>query len=75
VIREIVCGLYDMYGVTKILGIQVKHYFVSCSPASCFFSEVYLKSFWTNHCLFVVYTVSFTSVQLHHPVNYDDAPN
>jgi hypothetical protein len=31
VIREIVCGLYDMYGVTKILGIQVKHYFVSCS--------------------------------------------
>jgi hypothetical protein len=24
VIREIVCGLSDMYGVTKILGIQVK---------------------------------------------------
>lgn len=23
VIREIVCGLYDMYGVTKILGIEV----------------------------------------------------
>ena len=23
-IREIVCGLSDMYGVTKILGIQVK---------------------------------------------------
>lgn len=24
VIREIVCGLYDMYGVTKILGIEVR---------------------------------------------------
>lgn len=23
VIREIVCGLYDMYGVRKVLGIEV----------------------------------------------------
>lgn len=25
VIREIVCGLYDMYGVTKVLGINVSN--------------------------------------------------
>lgn len=26
VIREIVCGLYDMYGVKKILGIEVSNF-------------------------------------------------
>lgn len=26
VIREIVCGLYDMYGVRRILGIEVCYY-------------------------------------------------
>lgn len=26
VIREIVCGLYDMYGVRRILGIEVSYY-------------------------------------------------
>jgi hypothetical protein len=40
VIREIVCGLSDMYGVTKILGIQVK-YITS-------FHEVY-KKYTINH--------------------------
>jgi 6-phosphofructokinase 1 len=40
VIREIVCGLSDMYGVTKILGIQVK-YITSCH-------EVHIK-YAINH--------------------------
>jgi 6-phosphofructokinase 1 len=26
VIREIVCGLYHMYGVKKVLGIEVSNY-------------------------------------------------
>lgn len=26
VIREIVCGLYDMYGVKRILGIEVSNF-------------------------------------------------
>ena len=32
VIREIVCGLYDMYGVSRVLGIQASHCTASQSP-------------------------------------------
>jgi hypothetical protein len=32
VIREIVCGLSDMYGVAKILGIQVEN-IISCNKS------------------------------------------
>jgi hypothetical protein len=48
VIREIVCGLSDMYGVAKILGIQVEN-IISCNKSfspwsfhllpSCLFSH------------------------------------
>lgn len=30
VIRELVCGLYDMYGVTSVVGIEVINLFLFC---------------------------------------------
>lgn len=37
VIREIVCGLYHMYGVTKVIGIDVSEisWYYGCHKISC----------------------------------------
>jgi hypothetical protein len=35
VIREIVCGLHHMYGVKKVLGIDVSDYYNLCFNTFC----------------------------------------